>query len=96
MGPSARSGNSSALIHSSSHHTLVCMVQTFSTRYPLVEGQGNFGNVDGYSAADMVYTEVRRSPVAADVARFPHVLVNGTPGIPPHNLREIVAATVAS
>jgi DNA gyrase subunit A len=37
------------------------MVQTFSTRYPLVEGQGNFGNVDGYSAADMVYTEVRRS-----------------------------------
>jgi DNA gyrase subunit A len=77
------------------YDTLVRMVRRFSTRYPLVEGQGNFGNIDGYSAADMEYTEARRSPIAADVACFPNVLVNGAPGIPPHNLSEIVAATVA-
>jgi hypothetical protein len=63
--------------------TLVRMVQRFSTRYPLVEGEGNFGNIDGWPAADMEYTEVRRSQIAADVTCFPTVLVNGGPGIPP-------------
>ncbi len=77
------------------YDTLVRMVQRFSTRYPLVEGEGNFGNIDGWLAADMEYTEVRRSAIAADVASFPHVLMNGAPGIPPHNLSEIVSATIA-
>jgi DNA gyrase subunit A len=46
--------------------TLVRMVQDFSLRYPLVDGQGNFGSVDGDSAAAMRYTEVRMAKVAAE------------------------------
>ncbi|MFQ5690847.1 MAG: DNA gyrase subunit A [Gemmatimonadota bacterium] len=108
------------------YDSLVRMVQPFSLRYPLVDGQGNFGSIDGDSAAAYRYTEARLSPVAlemlADIdkqtvdfvanfderlqepsvlpSRIPNLLVNGSSGIavgmatniPPHNLREIVAA----
>jgi DNA gyrase subunit A len=111
------------------YDTLVRMAQPFSMRYPLVDGHGNFGNVDGYSAAAMRYTEARLSKLATEMlrdidqdtvdfvptydggtqepvvlpARFPNLLVNGSSGIavgmatniPPHNLREIIAATKA-
>src|SRR5438270_176627 len=111
------------------YDTLVRLAQDFSMRYPLVDGHGNFGNIDGYSAAAMRYTEARMSPLALEMlrdidadtvdfaptydggrqeplvlpARFPNLLVNGGSGIavgmatniPPHNLREVVAATIA-
>jgi DNA gyrase subunit A len=98
-------------------------------RHPLVDGQGNFGNVDGYSAAAMRYTEARLDRLATELlrdldadtvdfsatydssrqeptvlpARFPNLLVNGSSGIavgmatniPPHNLAEVVNATIA-
>jgi len=51
------------------YDTLVRLAQTFSSRYPLVSGQGNFGNVDGYSAAAMRYTECRLSPIAVEMLR---------------------------
>ena len=52
------------------YDTLVRLAQPFSSRYPLVDGQGNFGNVDGYGAAAMRYTECRLSPMARrDAAR---------------------------
>ena len=104
------------------------MAQEWSTRYPLVDGHGNFGSVDGDGAAAMRYTEARLSRISmeltADInkdtvdftpnfdetekepavlpARFPNLLVNGTSGIavgmatniPPHNLREVIAAVV--
>ena len=104
------------------------MAQEWSTRYPLVDGHGNFGSVDGDGAAAMRYTEARLSKISmemlADIgkntvdfapnfdetekepvvlpARFPNLLVNGTTGIavgmatniPPHNLREVIAAVV--
>ena len=104
------------------------MAQDWSTRYPLVDGHGNFGSVDGDGAAAMRYTEARLSKISmemlADIgkdtvdfvpnfdetekeptvlpARFPNLLVNGTNGIavgmatniPPHNLREVIAAVV--
>lgn len=107
---------------------LVNMAQEWSTRYPLVDGHGNFGSVDGDGAAAMRYTEARLSKISmeltADInkdtvdftpnfdetekepavlpARFPNLLVNGTSGIavgmatniPPHNLREVIAAVV--
>lgn len=107
---------------------LVNMAQEWSTRYPLVDGHGNFGSVDGDGAAAMRYTEARLSKISmeltADInkntvdfvpnfdeterepsvlpARFPNLLINGTSGIavgmatniPPHNLREIIAAVV--
>ena len=110
------------------YDTIVRMAQTFSMRYLLVDGQGNFGSVDGDPAAAMRYTEVRMSRLAhellADIeketvdfgpnydeslqeplllpARAPNLLINGSEGIavgmatkiPPHNLREIVQATV--
>ena len=110
------------------YETLVRMAQDFSLRYPLVDGQGNFGSVDGDSPAAERYTEAKLTRVSmemlADIeketvdfrpnydntreepvvlpARFPNLLVNGTSGIavgmatnmPPHNLREIVDATV--
>jgi len=109
------------------YDTLVRMVQEFSLRYPLVDGQGNFGSIDGDPAAAMRYTEARMARIAhemlADIdkdtvdfvpnyddnetepvvlpTRIPNLLVNGSAGIavgmatniPPHNLREIVAAT---
>src|SRR5919199_165658 len=111
---------------SSVYDALVRMVQDFSLRYPLVDGQGNFGSVDGDPAAAYRYTEARLTPVAmemlADIDKntvdfapnfddrlreptvlpsgIPNLLVNGSSGIavgmatniPPHNLREIVAA----
>src|SRR5438477_7431761 len=51
------------------YDTLVRMAQSFSLRYPLVDGQGNFGNIDGYSAAAMRYTECRLSRIATELLR---------------------------
>ncbi|HEU5173803.1 MAG TPA: DNA gyrase subunit A [Gemmatimonadaceae bacterium] len=114
---------------SSVYDALVRMVQDFSLRYPLVDGQGNFGSVDGDPAAAYRYTEARLTSIAmemlADIDKntvdfapnfddrleeptvmpsgFPNLLVNGSSGIavgmatniPPHNLREVVAAVMA-
>jgi DNA gyrase subunit A len=111
------------------YDTLVRLAQDFSMRYPLVDGHGNFGNIDGYSAAAMRYTEARLDRLATEMlrdldqdtvdftptydgtrqepivlpSRFPNLLVNGGSGIavgmatniPPHNLREVIGATVA-
>ncbi|HEV3055086.1 MAG TPA: DNA gyrase subunit A, partial [Solirubrobacteraceae bacterium] len=111
------------------YDTLVRMAQDFSMRYPLVDGHGNFGNIDGWSAAAMRYTEARLDRLATELlrdldqetvdfgpnfdgskreplvlpARFPNLLVNGSSGIavgmatniPPHNLREVISATIA-
>jgi DNA gyrase subunit A len=111
------------------YDTLVRLAQDFSLRYPLVDGQGNFGSVDGDPAAAMRYTEARLARMATEMlrdissdtvdfnanfdeslrepavlpARFPNLLVNGSDGIavgmatkiPPHNLSEVVDATVA-
>ncbi len=111
------------------YDTLVRMAQPFSLRYLLVDGQGNFGSVDGDSAAAMRYTEARMAKLThelmADIdketvdfqpnydekelepsvmpARFPNLLVNGSAGIavgmatniPPHNLSEVIDATIA-
>ncbi len=113
---------------SSIYGALVNMAQEWSTRYPLVDGHGNFGSVDGDRAAAMRYTEARLSKISmemlADInkdtvdfqpnfdetekeptvlpSRYPNLLVNGTTGIavgmatniPPHNLREVIAAVV--
>ena len=113
---------------SSIYGALVNMAQPWSTRYPLVDGHGNFGSVDGDGAAAMRYTEARLSKISmemlADInkdtvdfkpnfdetekepvvlpSRFPNLLMNGTSGIavgmatniPPHNLREVIAAVV--
>src|ERR1041385_6625436 len=76
------------------YDALVRLAQDFSQRYPLIDGQGNFGNIDGDNAAAMRYTESRLSPVA------PGLLANGAAGIavgmatsiPPHNAGEICAA----
>jgi DNA gyrase subunit A len=110
------------------YDTLVNMAQDFSMRYPLVDGQGNFGSMDGDPAAAMRYTEARMAPIAeellADIekdtvdfasnyddrltepevlpAAYPNLLVNGSTGIavgmstkiPPHNLGEVVDATI--
>jgi len=114
---------------SSIYDALVRMAQDFSLRYPLVDGQGNFGSVDGDNAAAMRYTECRLERLASDLladidketvdfqpnydekefeptvlpTRVPNLLINGSAGIavgmatnvPPHNLREIVDATMA-
>jgi DNA gyrase subunit A len=111
------------------YDAMVRMVQPFSLRYPLVDGQGNFGSVDGDPAAAYRYTECRLAPIAMEMLRdidketvnlapnfddrlkeptvlptvLPNLLVNGSSGIavgmatniPPHNLREVVAATIA-
>src|ERR671938_2129634 len=111
------------------YDTLVRLAQDFSLRYPLIDGQGNFGSVDGDPAAAMRYTEARLARMAREMlrdissdtvdfapnfdesqrepkvlpARFPNLLVNGSDGIavgmatkiPPHNLGEIVDATIA-
>ncbi len=111
---------------SSIYGALVNMAQEWSTRYPLVDGHGNFGSVDGDGAAAMRYTEARLSKISMEMlsdinkdtvdftpnfdetekepvvlpSRYPNLLVNGTTGIavgmatniPPHNLREVVAA----
>src|SRR5687768_5157251 len=110
------------------YDTIVRLAQDFSMRYPLVDGQGNFGSIDGDSAAAMRYTEVRMAKLTSEIltdieketvdfqpnydeslsepkvlpARFPNLLVNGSEGIavgmatkiPPHNLTEILDATI--
>jgi DNA gyrase subunit A len=114
---------------SSVYEAMVRMAQEWSLRYPLVDGQGNFGSVDGDSPAAMRYTEARLRRVAeetlADIdketvdfqpnfddsltepvvlpTRIPQLLVNGASGIavgmatnmPPHNISEIIDATIA-
>ena len=111
------------------YDALVRLAQDFSMRYPLVDGQGNFGSIDGDPPAAMRYTEVRMTRLAAEMladidkdtvdwvpnydgsleeplvlpARVPALLMNGAAGIavgmatniPPHNLSELVDATVA-
>ena len=114
---------------SSVYEAMVRMAQEWSLRYPLVDGQGNFGSVDGDSPAAMRYTEARLKRIAEEIladidkdtvdfqpnfddsltepsvmpTRIPQLLVNGASGIavgmatnmPPHNLTEIIDATIA-
>ncbi len=111
------------------YDTIVRMAQPFAMRYMLVDGQGNFGSVDGDSAAAMRYTEVRMSKLAHELladldketvnfgpnydeseheplvlpTRVPGLLINGSAGIavgmatniPPHNINEVINATIA-
>ena len=111
------------------YDTIVRLAQDFSMRYPLIDGQGNFGSVDGDAAAAMRYTEIRMARITNEIladieketvdfqpnydeslsepkvvpARIPNLLINGSDGIavgmatkiPPHNLTEILDATVA-
>jgi len=110
------------------YDAMVRLAQDFSMRYPLIDGQGNYGSVDGDPAAAYRYTEARLSKVAMDLlvdldkecvdtqpnfddskteptvlpSRIPNLLVNGSGGIavgmatniPPHNLGEVLDATV--
>ncbi|HEY8428417.1 MAG TPA: DNA gyrase subunit A [Sandaracinaceae bacterium] len=110
------------------YDALVRMAQDFSMRYPLVDGQGNFGSVDGDPPAAMRYTEVRMARIGGELladidketvdfgpnfddseeeplvlpSRIPNLLVNGSAGIavgmatniPPHNLAEVIDATI--
>src|SRR5579862_1357862 len=110
------------------YDALVRMAQPFNMRYPLVDGQGNFGSVDGDPPAAERYTEARLSRIAAELlsdidketvdfrpnydesevepevlpTRVPNLLINGSSGIavgmatniPPHNLTEIIEATI--
>jgi len=111
------------------YDTMVRMAQDFSMSSPLIDGQGNFGSIDGDSAAAYRYTECRLERLAEELlqdldrdtvdmslnfdettkepnvlpARFPNLLVNGTTGIgvgmatniPPHNITEVINATIA-
>ena len=111
------------------YDSMVRMAQEFSYRYPLVKGQGNFGSMDGDSAAAMRYTEAKMDKITREMlsdidkntvnfvpnydgsrnepsvlpARVPNLLINGGTGIavgmatniPPHNLKEVVGATIA-
>jgi DNA gyrase subunit A len=111
------------------YDALVRMVQDFSLRYPLIDGQGNFGSIDGDAPAAMRYTEARLAKMAEELledidketvdfvpnfdesltepsilpGKIPNLLVNGSSGIavgmatniPPHNLGEVVDATIA-
>lgn len=111
------------------YDTMVRMAQPFSMRYMLVDGQGNFGSVDGDSAAAMRYTEVRMAKITHEMladleketvdfianydesehepsvlpTKIPALLVNGSSGIavgmatniPPHNLTEVLNASIA-
>lgn len=111
------------------YDAMVRMAQEWSLRYPLVDGQGNFGSVDGDNPAAMRYTEARLRKLAEELladldkntvnfrpnfddslqeptvlpAKFPNLLVNGSSGIAvgmatnmaPHNLGEVVDATIA-
>ncbi|MBI4119454.1 MAG: DNA topoisomerase 4 subunit A, partial [Parcubacteria group bacterium] len=110
------------------YDAMVRMAQDFSLRAPLIDGQGNFGSIDGDSAAAYRYTEARLSRIAEELlvdieketvdwqpnydgtkqepkvlpAKLPNLLLNGTMGIavgmttniPPHNLGEIIDATL--
>jgi DNA gyrase subunit A len=111
------------------YDTIVRMAQDFTMRYTLIDGQGNFGSVDGDSPAAMRYTEIRMEKITEEMladldketvdfgpnyddslteptvfpARIPNILVNASTGIavgmatsiPPHNLGEVIDATVA-
>src|ERR1700744_6460510 len=111
------------------YDTMVRLAQPFSMRYPMIDGQGNFGSVDGHPPAAMRYTESRMTRLAGEMladidsetvdfvpnydesttepsvlpARFPNLIVNGSTGIavgmatniPPHNLTEVLNATIA-
>ena len=111
------------------YDTIVRMAQSFSLRYPLVDGQGNFGSIDGDAAAAMRYTEIRMAKISHDLLAdldketvdfspnydgtenipdvlptlIPNLLVNGSSGIavgmatniPPHNLSEVINASIA-
>ncbi len=111
------------------YDSMVRMAQPFSMRYMLIDGQGNFGSVDGDPPAAMRYTEVRMAKIAQELlsdidqetvdfvpnydgsesepsvlpSRVPHLLVNGSSGIavgmatniPPHNISEVINATIA-
>jgi DNA gyrase subunit A len=111
------------------YDSLVRMAQPFSLRYPLVDGQGNFGSVDGDPPAAMRYTEARLAKIAGTLledidketvdfrpnyddsehepeilpTRVPNLLINGSSGIavgmatniPPHNLKEVIDASIA-
>ncbi len=111
------------------YDALVRLAQDFAMRYTLIDGQGNFGSVDGDSAAAYRYTECRMEKIGGELladidketvdfqpnyddketeptvlpARFPNLLINGAAGIavgmatniPPHNLREVIDATIA-
>src|SRR5215212_10084497 len=111
------------------YDTIVRLAQDFSMRYPLIDGQGNFGSVDGDAAAAMRYTEVRMARLTTQIltdieketvdfrlnydeslsepsvlpARIPNLLINGSDGIAvgmatkiaPHNLTEVLDATLA-
>ncbi|MFA6716197.1 MAG: DNA gyrase subunit A [Victivallales bacterium] len=113
---------------SSIYDAMVRLAQDFAMREPLVDGQGNFGSIDGDAAAAYRYTEARMERLAEEMlvdieketidmiptfdeanleptvlpARFPQLLVNGTTGIgvgmatsiPPHNLGEVINATI--
>lgn len=110
------------------YDAMVKLAQDFTTRYPLVIGQGNFGSIDGDGAAAMRYTEAKMSRISSEMladiqkdtvnlrpnydgtkkepevlpAGVPNLLLNGTLGIavgmatniPPHNLKEVVDATI--
>jgi len=110
------------------YEALVRLAQDFSMRYPLVEGQGNFGSIDGDPAAAMRYTEVKLAQISQEMladlekktvpeianfdatltepvflpAKLPNLLLMGSDGIavgmatkiPPHNLGEVVDATI--
>ena len=110
------------------YDALVRLAQDFSMRYPLVDGHGNFGSIDGDPPAAYRYTEARMSKISDEMlrdidkdtvnwdpnfdesrkeprvlpSRFPNLLVNGSAGIavgmatniPPHNLREVIDATI--
>ncbi len=111
------------------YDSLVRMAQDFSMRYPMIDGHGNFGSIDGDSAAAMRYTESRLQKFALEMMRdidkdtvnfipnydgeemepsvlpslVPNLLINGSSGIavgmatniPPHNLNEVIDATIA-
>jgi DNA gyrase subunit A len=111
------------------YDTMVRMAQPFSLRYPLVDGQGNFGSIDGDPPAAMRYTESKMAKITSEMladidmetvdfvpnydestlepsvlpARIPNLIVNGSNGIavgmatniPPHNLTEVLNATIA-
>jgi len=78
------------------------LAQDFAQRYPLIDGQGNFGNVDGDNAAAYRYTEARMTEVASYLLAFPNLLANGSAGIavgmatniPPHNAAELCDAAI--
>ncbi len=114
---------------SSVYDAMVRLAQDFSMRYQLINGQGNFGSIDGDSAAAMRYTEAKMTKISGEILKdiekdtvdfvpnydgalkepkvlpsaIPNLLINGALGIavgmatkiPPHNLKEVIGATIA-